>query len=183
MVTGVWSKRIAEANEKRGQDQGFAMAMGSLVLVAVCGLGFKYKVQVLRDFSKELIWHVHGQRVVGAREGLRRGQRGRGFDPKHGFGPRDAGFAEAERDARQAHARYRARERARRDAQARSNGEETLERHRNLLGVSRGASKSELKAAYYAAAKQHHPDANDRANSERFAQVKTAYDVLRNQAG
>ena len=37
---------------------------------------------------------------------------------------------------------------------------DALEQHRSLLGVRRGASRTELKAAYYSQAKQHHPDAN-----------------------
>jgi curved DNA-binding protein CbpA len=45
-----------------------------------------------------------------------------------------------------------------------------------VLGVSRGASGKELKAAYLRAAKVHHPDAGGQA--ERFLEVRAAYQVL-----
>lgn len=48
----------------------------------------------------------------------------------------------------------------------------------DVLGVQRGASAADVKKAYYKLAKEHHPDKAD-GNSEVFAEVSAAYDVLR----
>ena len=53
----------------------------------------------------------------------------------------------------------------------------SLHASRELLGVRAGCSRSELKAAYYAAAKQHHPDSATAAGAD-FARLKDAYDEL-----
>ncbi|HSH21395.1 MAG TPA: J domain-containing protein, partial [Candidatus Caenarcaniphilales bacterium] len=46
-----------------------------------------------------------------------------------------------------------------------------------LLGVPRGASDTQIKAAHRALAKRYHPDAPT-GDTVRFLQVQQAYDVL-----
>ena len=48
-----------------------------------------------------------------------------------------------------------------------------------LLGVSRGASDSEIKRAYRKLARELHPDVNpDEAAQARFKEISAAYEVL-----
>lgn len=50
----------------------------------------------------------------------------------------------------------------------------------SILGVDRGASEKDIKAAYRKLARKHHPDVNpnDKAAEERFKEISEAYEVL-----
>ena len=52
--------------------------------------------------------------------------------------------------------------------------------HYEVLGVSRDASKGDIKKAYYQKAKKYHPDANkdDPKAAEKFAEATNAWEVL-----
>jgi DnaJ-class molecular chaperone len=51
--------------------------------------------------------------------------------------------------------------------------------HYEVLGLSRGARVSEIRAAYRALAKTYHPDVSKaRGAAERFARIARAYEVL-----
>jgi molecular chaperone DnaJ len=47
-----------------------------------------------------------------------------------------------------------------------------------VLGVDRSASKDDIKKAYRALAKKHHPDANQGAGDAAFKEISAAYEVL-----
>src|SRR6266852_6551959 len=52
-----------------------------------------------------------------------------------------------------------------------------------VLGVQRGASEADMKAAYRKLAMQHHPDRNpgDKDCEHRFKELNEAYDVLKDE--
>ena len=45
------------------------------------------------------------------------------------------------------------------------------------LGLTKSATESEIKRAFYALAKKYHPDI-DNSNEEKFKDISNAYDVL-----
>ena len=185
-ATGVWSKRIAEANERHGREvNGPGMAAASVVLVAVCGLGLKYKLQILREAMDFFVSAAH-QRTA---EATRRWDSAASTTGPASFASR-CGASNADRasSARFAHERERQKEQAQRAwERAREHmhirgckTEDGLEKHRALLNIHRDASKAEVKQAYYTAAKRYHPDSVGAVDGSvsNFAELKVAYDTL-----
>ena len=163
MTTGIWSKRIAAANEERGGPAN-GMAWVGVILVGIMGLGFQVKVRALRMFMAEAYEYVSTDYRRRVREGMEAERRrsGRSFEQER------AHFHEQ----RQQRERWRA-------GFEGAPGGSTLDESRALLGVTAAANRSDLKAAYYARAKQHHPDsARATSSSESFARLKAAYDEL-----
>lgn len=179
-ATGVWSQRIKEANERNGKraygTNPNGLAYASAFLVAVVGLGIRMKLRMVRTFAWEAYEVVHGERLRNAQN--LRAKYGRKADEQF---QQEYAREHAKQQAR-AHGRaqhQRARAEARSEA-AGARGEDPLDRHRAVLGVARGARKAELKAAYYAAAKRHHPDARNakQAAAAEFRDAREAYDTL-----
>ena len=54
----------------------------------------------------------------------------------------------------------------------------------DVLGVSRTASEDDIKKAYRKLAKSYHPDRNasDPKAKDKFAEINTAYEILRDAA-
>lgn len=49
-----------------------------------------------------------------------------------------------------------------------------------ILGVSRDATREQIKRAYYHLARLHHPDLNQQASDRRMKQLNEAYTILSN---
>ncbi len=49
-----------------------------------------------------------------------------------------------------------------------------------ILGVSYDAPASVIKKAYYKLSKLYHPDTGNEKNSEKFEEIKSAYETLSN---
>ena len=168
MTTGVWSKRIKAAQADQGGPSN-AMAWVGVVLVGVMGLGFQVKVRALRMFmaeAYEFFGNDYRQRVRQGMEAERRyaARHGRGFEYSRNYEQERANF---DRQRAQFHEQQ----------QQRRAATGSLHASRELLGVRAGCSRAELKVAYYALAKQHHPDSATTAGAD-FARLKDAYDEL-----
>ena len=171
MTTGVWSKRIKEAQPNGPSN---AMAWVGVVLVGVMGLGFQVKIRALRMFmaeAYEFFGNDYRQRVRQGMEAERRyaARHGRGFEYSRNYEQERASF---ERQRAQFHEQQQQRR-----AGVGSAATGSLHASRELLGVRAGCSRVGLKGAYYALAKQHHPDSATTAGAD-FARLKDAYDEL-----
>ena len=171
MTTGVWSKRIKEAQPNGPSN---AMAWVGVVLVGVMGLGFQVKIRALRMFmgeAYEFFGNDYRQRVRQGMEAERRyaARHGRGFEYSRNYEQERANF---DRQRAQFHEQQQQRR-----AGVGSAATGSLHASRELLGVRAGCSRAELKTAYYAAAKVHHPDSATAAGAD-FARLKDAYDEL-----
>lgn len=52
----------------------------------------------------------------------------------------------------------------------------------DVLGISKNASQKQIKDAYYKLAMKHHPDKNQGNLTQKFREIKEAYDVLSNDS-
>jgi len=48
----------------------------------------------------------------------------------------------------------------------------------DILGVKEDATDQDIKKAFYALAKKHHPDTANKESGEKFKDISNAYDVL-----
>lgn len=56
-----------------------------------------------------------------------------------------------------------------------------MKNYYHILGLSEGATDEEIKRAYRKLALRHHPDTNEKDTSDKFIEIKEAYQVLINQ--
>ena len=189
MVTGVWSKRMEESAAQRGESVShgaMAIAMGTLTLFVLVPTAVIYATR------NDLI-HM-GMKIVGAFGEESRRRRGLGAT----FHPRGNAFAwesyerphtgkrtghsqqQPRSDRRQQQQEQEQWQQWQRQQQRRPLAADALQDHRRVLGVSCSASASEIKRAYFAAAKRSHPDTNkgDPAAAAKFARVKAAFQAL-----
>jgi len=52
----------------------------------------------------------------------------------------------------------------------------------NILGIPENSNQKQIKDAYYKLAMIHHPDKNQGIHTQRFREIKEAYDVLSNDS-
>lgn len=52
----------------------------------------------------------------------------------------------------------------------------------SVLGVSKDASLKQIKDAYYKLAMKHHPDKNQGNLTQKYREIKEAYDILSNES-
>lgn len=52
----------------------------------------------------------------------------------------------------------------------------------NILGVPKDASQKQIKNAYYKLAMKHHPDKNQGNLTQKYREIKEAYDILSNES-
>jgi len=58
----------------------------------------------------------------------------------------------------------------------------TSKNYYEVLGIPKNASTKQIKNAYFKLAMQHHPDKNQGVLTQRFKDIKEAYDVLSNES-
>ena len=143
------------------------MAWASAALFGVVGLGFRLKLQLLRSFLHDFM------DILSGRAGLFRGQ----YTTAH----RRTASAGRQRQQQEQQRQQQQEQRQQRAGPRVAYASGMDERHRALLGVRRGCSRAELKAAYHRKAKDHHPDSASATAStagDEFVRLKEAYDTL-----
>ena len=103
--TGIWSRRMEEANKRQGFVPGGGMVAACVILASVIGLGFRLKLQVAKMFLNDFVQHAYVDRVENAR-------RAAGFKPGVGGRSSTSDF-ERERERVYERARQQARQQAR----------------------------------------------------------------------
>ena len=206
MVTGVWSKQIREASSKPGGREpshvGLSVAMLTLTFAVAVPSYFAlinrhYLIRIAESYF-DLPYKRRGWRYMPG-YGQRRGAYQSKADPfhhsAHEWYEARTGGARADQQWTEEQKR-RMRDEFRRRAQSEYDwqkyGQQQQQQqqqrvvdvqqvHRQVLGVSREASQTEIKAAYYRKAKENHPDTNksDPQAAAKFASVKAAYLALK----
>ena len=201
MVTGVWSKQIAAANERSGQSiNANGMLGASVVLVAVTGLGLRLKLRLIREVVRDFVevlnggtgsffnvtgstyrapWYSHKRKPWMGKpqyEQPRSSAGGGSSRQQH-----EAWREHVRRQQQQQQQGQRQQGQRQQQQQQRVDPDGALASHRALLGVRAGCSRAELKKAYYQKAKEQHPDASGQrgGDAEDFKRLKAAYDTLR----